>query len=99
MIDEGSVNEAVVYVLMSKGSFDSDLDLEVTVEIKTNKADHLLIEVTSMYYPPDIGIEDIHEIAKKLNFSYYEKYDEISNEGCETCDYGSSYGYALRFWN
>ena len=99
MIDEGSINEAVVSVLMSKGSFDSDLGLEVTTEIKVNKVGHLLIEVTSMYYPPDIGIEDIREIAKKLNFSNYEKYEDISYSGCDTCDYGSSYGYALRFWN
>lgn len=99
MIDEGSVNEAVVSVLMSNGVFDSDPDLEVTVEIKTNKADHLLIEVTSMYHPPAIGIEAIREIAKKLNFSNYEKYDDISYFGCDTCDFGSSYGYALRFWN
>ncbi len=25
-------------------------------------------------------------------------YDDISVGGCETCDYGSSYGFAIRIW-
>jgi hypothetical protein len=34
--------------------------------------------------------------ADQYNFDVY---DEIRNGGCETCDYGSSYGYCIRFWH
>ena len=93
------IESVIKSVVNTKDGYKIDHLDEFTSYVKINQQNHLLVEVTSMYSSPDVSYEQIEEIAKQLNFSKFEKYDEISNEGCETCDYGSSYGYALRFWN
>lgn len=61
----------------------------------------LLFEVTGMYeydnrvLPKD---EVLQKLAEEFGYSNYDVYDDISNSGCETCDHGSSYGKAIRFW-
>ena len=69
-------------------------DLNVSIIKQSNN--QLLIAVTTMYSSPSIDFEGL---TKALGYMHYDKYDDISNSGCDTCDYGSSYGYAIRFWN
>ena len=96
----GSNIESVIKsVITTKNGYEIDGHDDFTIWVKTNKQDHLLVEVTCMYLSPDVSYDQIAEIAKQLNFNKFEKYDEISESGCDICDYGSSYGYALRFWN
>lgn len=99
MLEESVIESAIESVVNTKNGYEIDYLDDFTICVKTNKQDHLLVEVTCMYLPPDVSYDQIAEIAKQLNFSKFEKYDEISSSGCDTCDYGSSYGYALRFWN
>lgn len=99
MHTESNIESLIKSVITTKDGYEiDDLD-DLTIYVKVSKQDHLLVEVTCMYSSPDVSYDQIAEIAKQLNFSKFEKYNEISNSGCETCDYGSSYGYALRFWN
>ena len=93
------IESVIKSVVTTKSGYEIDHLDEFIIYVNINQQNHLLVEVTCMYSSPDVSYEQIEEIAKQLNFSKFEKYDEISNEGCETCDYGSSYGYALRFWN
>ena len=99
MTDEKNIESVIKSVITTKNGYEIDYLDDFTIWVKTNKQDHLLVEVTCMYYSPDVSYDQIAEIAKQLNFSKFEKYDEISRGGCDTCDYGSSYGYALRFWD
>ncbi len=99
MLKESVIESVIKSVVTRKDGYEIDSLDYFEIYIKTNQETHLLVEVTCMYSSPDISYEQLEEIAKKLNFSKFEKYDEISNSGCDTCDYGSSYGYALRFWN
>ena len=99
MLKESVIESVIKSVVTHKGGYKIDSLDDFEIYVKTNQETHLLVEVTCMYSSPDVSYEQLEEIAKKLNFSKFEKYDEISNSGCDTCDYGSSYGYALRFWN
>ena len=99
MLKESVIESVIKSVVTHKGGYEIDSLDDFEIYVKTNQETHLLVEVTCMYFSPDVSYEQLEEIAKKLNFSKFEKYDEISNSGCDTCDYGSSYGYALRFWN
>jgi hypothetical protein len=99
MLEESVIESAIKSVVNTKHGYEIDHLDKFTIYVKTNQQNHLLVEVTCTYSSPDVSYEQIEEIAKQLNFSKFEKYAEISIEGCETCDYGSSYGYALRFWN
>lgn len=63
----------------------------------------ILFEVTHMYNYNDEDREKLkssrlNELAHKLGFSEFEIYEDISSSGCDTCDYGSNYGKAIRFW-
>lgn len=69
------------------------------VEIKVSKPEHLLVELTCEYDPPTFTDSLVDSARVALGFTFAEKFYDISIGGCETCDWGSSYGFALRFWN
>ena len=69
------------------------------IKVAINKQDHLLVELTCEYDPPSFTEALLDSARTSLGFTFAEKFDDISISGCETCDYGSSYGFALRFWN
>lgn len=69
------------------------------VQIIRNEPDHLLFELTAMYAKPfRCSDEFLDAIKEATGFKYAEHYDDISESGCESCDYGSSYGFAVRCW-
>lgn len=73
-------------------------DLTVSVEQNTGKM--VLVEVVSMYESPCTCSEELlTQIKDILDATYIEKYDDISEGGCETCDYWSRYGFAVRAWD
>lgn len=70
--------------------------------IRIDDANQLLFEVTHMYDYEDkesLRSSRLLELAQKYGFNEFEIYDDISWSGCETCDYGSRYGKAIRFWD
>lgn len=56
------------------------------------------VKVTWMYDAPDFTEEIRNEMVEFFGTQNIVHYDDISNSGCETCDYGSSYGYVFRIW-
>jgi len=45
------------------------------------------------------SFQQLVAFSKEFGTDNIDKYEDISNGGCETCDYGSSYGFALRIWD
>lgn len=61
------------------------------------------VSVAAMYQAPEIEgglsiLQAMHEIAAILGCSDGCRESDIADQGCETCDYGSSYGWEWRFW-
>jgi len=73
-------------------------DLEIVIE--RNLPAHVLFEVRGMYESP-IECTDavLNDFAAMFGAAMVEKYDDISEHGSDTCDYGSSYGFAVRLWS
>lgn len=63
-----------------------------------NDKDHVLVEVDCMYTSPNQNEEVMEEFRKYLGLKHIEVHYDISEGGCESCDYGSRYGYAVRAW-
>lgn len=53
------------------------------------------VEFYKMYDKPKITFDKLSEISKKFGTKLIDISDGRSNDGCETCDYGSSYGVLL----
>lgn len=62
------------------------------------KGSEIFVNVTKMYESPGCGFPELKKLAEFFETDNIDKYDDISEQGCETCDYGSSYGFALRIW-
>ena len=91
-MNDKEIQEQIKFYVKTEYDFD---ELEFYIEKK--KDGSLLVEVYTTYRSPTY--ERIDLMAKALGYDFGEKYDDISSSGCETCDYGSRYGFALRFWN
>ena len=58
--------------------------------------DHIDITLSSMYEPPGLQFKQLLELSKFFNTDKIDDADRFAESGCETCDYGSSYGFTLR---
>lgn len=79
-----------------KGGDYSFIELDVSI-LKQNEKE-LLFEVSRMYDCPPLGFKQLKALSEVFQTDNIDKYDDISSSGCETCDYGSRYGYAFRVW-
>ncbi len=70
---------------------------ELTINIDRRKKE-LFIRVTKMYESPKCGFTELKKISEFFGTDNIDRYDDISEQGCETCDHGSKYGFALRIW-
>lgn len=85
---------------------DSYIKREVNITIshrktsswRTAPSDCVDIEVTNMYEAPKLSFKEFKKLSEFFETDNIDKYDDISNKGCDTCDYGSSYGFVLRIW-
>lgn len=69
---------------------------KVTINQNTEKL--VEVEATAMYDAPRLGFQQLKQISEFFGTENVDKYDDISWGGCETCDYGSSYGFVVRIW-
>lgn len=53
------------------------------------------IAVSCMYAAPSPTLAVLRQLADFFGTDNINDDDHFSNGGCETCDYGSSYGYTL----
>lgn len=77
------------------GSNSSD---DFYVKIITQSPTQILFEVTKMYTSPKLGLKELKAWSEFFDTDNIDKYDDISESGCDTCDYGSRYGYVIRVW-
>lgn len=54
------------------------------------------IEATDMYGPPTFDFKRLKAISDFFDTTNIDTIDTISQEGCETCDWGSKYGSRIR---
>lgn len=58
--------------------------------------DTLYLTMSKMYEAPGLSFMQIQALAKFFDTLNVETESEFSNGGCDTCDYGSSYGFKIR---
>ena len=69
----------------------------ITVEIDSiDKA--VFIKITRMYDPPGLTFKQLMELSQFFDTENIDDADRINQPGCETCDYGSCYGFRLKIW-
>ena len=56
------------------------------------------IDFTEMFEPPGLSYDWMTELAEKFGTKDID-FDNVSQGGCETCDYGSKYGYRIQVYN
>lgn len=54
------------------------------------------VEIANMYEAPGLELSQLIELAEFFGTKNIESAGNFSNGGCETCDYGSSYGFTLQ---
>lgn len=59
----------------------------------------LSFEWAESYSAPDLSFKLMQEIVNFFDADDLKTEQDISYRGCETCDYGSSYGYSIRVVN
>lgn len=57
--------------------------------------DEVTIRVGQMYEPPPLNLGILLDLAEFFGTKNIDD-DRFSHGGCETCDYGSEYGFTLR---
>lgn len=57
--------------------------------------DSITIEVSAMYSSPSLNFPILKRMAEYFDTENINDDDRFGYGGCETCDYGSSYGYTL----
>lgn len=65
------------------------------VKVLSNTDTYVRVRISRMYDAPGLSFERIQKIATVFNTKNVETNSEFSYEGCESCDYGSSYGFDL----
>ena len=51
-----------------------------------------------MYSPPTLSFDNMLEISEYFGTKEIDFNNSISTSGCETCDYGSFYGYEIEVY-
>lgn len=70
---------------------------KVTVETNV-KTRHVLIRITRMYEYVDLTFSMLKSLSDRLGCEEINE-SRSSSDGCETCNYGSTYTIELDCWN
>jgi hypothetical protein len=68
---------------------------EGCVKVLKNTDKEVQIEFACMYGAPNLNLTVLEELSEFLGTTNINDDNHFSEGGCETCDYGSSYGYTL----
>jgi len=71
-------------------------DVTATVSIADSK--QVLVEIGCMYESPKQDEAALEALRVFLGAEHIDVHYDISEGGCESCDHGSRYGYAVRAW-
>lgn len=64
-------------------------------EITRRADDAIELQIGKMYDAPNLSFERLDAVARFFDTKNVETESEFSHGGCETCDYGSEYGFIL----
>lgn len=65
------------------------------LEIVKNTENEIAVEISCMYEAPSPTLQIMRDLADFFGTENINDDDHFANSGCDTCDYGSSYGYTL----
>ena len=57
--------------------------------------DEVRIKMSSMYQAASLSFAHLKKLSNFFGTDNINDEDKFAREGCETCDYGSSYGFTL----
>ena len=66
-----------------------------SVEVTLMKNGSVDIELSSMYEAPSLSFYQLTKLSQYFDTDNINDYGTFSVGGCETCDYGSKYGFTL----
>jgi hypothetical protein len=70
----------------------------VEPRVISNDASGVLVEIDCMYESPKRDEAALESFREFLGLKHIDIHYDINEGGCESCDYGSRYGYAIRAW-
>lgn len=65
------------------------------IEVVENDPNRIQIKIECMYGAPTFNLPLLMELAEFFGTKNINDDDSFALSGCETCDYGSSYGFTL----
>lgn len=65
-------------------------ELEVSIE-----QDCIILKLSNMYSAPGLSFKHLKKLSEFFETDNINNEGDIIECGCETCDYGSSYGFVL----
>jgi len=68
---------------------------ELDIDVLVNTPTLVKVEFSAMYDSPILNLIVLMNLAEFFGTKNINDDDKFSNYGCETCDYGSSYGFTL----
>ena len=68
---------------------------QATIEIAENNAGWIFLTVSQMYESPGLSFANLMELSEFFETKAINDERQFNQDGCETCDYGSSYGFVL----
>lgn len=66
------------------------------VEVISNHSDQLVVKLHAMYECPPFNSVVVQMLCDAFGTKHIDELDHYSEGGCESCDYGSDYGFTLR---
>jgi len=68
---------------------------DLLVEVTVNTPESVRIKISDMYSAPPMNSELIFALCEFFDTKHINDVDRWTYGGCETCDWGSSYGFEL----
>ncbi len=84
------INAVYEAYIKTTGYYDSP-----DVEVKSISDDLICVGLSQMYQAPAFNSTVVFALCEAFGTKHINETDQWSHGGCETCDYGSSYGFEL----
>jgi hypothetical protein len=70
----------------------------IDIDVICNDGKSVIVEVWRMYESPSANEVMQKQVEEMFDTPNVEIISDIDESGCNTCDYGSRYGFILRVW-
>jgi len=65
------------------------------IDIIYNSESKIRVQLTSMYCPPGLTFAQLMLLSEAFGTKQIDAGEKIDESGCESCDYGSCYGFIV----